>query len=323
MNHRQLGAQGPALSTIGFGCWAMGGAGWASSWGEQDDAVSMEAIQVAFDHGVTWFDTAAVYGLGHSEEVLGRALGARRADAVVATKCGLVWDEQGNITRNGHYESILHQCEASLTRLGTDYIDLYQMHWPDTGAKAPPEETMRAMETLVEQGKVRAVGVSNYSVPLLAASRAVRHVDGLQPPYSLFRRAVEADILPFCRAHGVGVVAYSPLASGLLGGRYTEETTFESGDWRSRDARFTGDGLRRSVATVRRLAALAAQFDRTVAQLAIAWVLANPAITAAIVGVRSPRHILDALPAADWQLDAATLDAIEAIMREDAGPTTA
>lgn len=316
VEHRKLGSEGPRVSTIGFGCWAMGGAGWGASWGPQDDNASIEAIHVALGRGVTWFDTAAVYGLGHSEEILGRALGARRADVVVATKCGLVWDDQGNIRRNGHYDSIMREAEASLTRLKTDYIDLYQLHWPDTEAKAPVAETMRAFDDLIKQGKVRYAGVSNVTVPLLREALAVRHVDSLQPPYNVLERGVEKEALPFCREHGIGVVTYSPLASGLLGGRYTASTTFDPGDWRSRDPRFTGEGLRRNVAIVNRLKDVAARFDKTVAQLAIAWVLANPAVTAAIVGVRKPDHITGALPAADWHLDQPTLDEIDAAMRE-------
>jgi len=311
VEYRKLGSQGPEMSTIGFGCWAMGGAGWGASWGPQDDDASIEAIHVALDNEITWFDTAAVYGLGHSEEVLSRGLGARRKDVVVATKCGLVWDEQGNISNNGSYDSVMRECDASLKRLGTDYIDLYQMHWPDTGAKAPPEETMRAMDDLIKAGKVRYVGVSNYDLPLIESSLAVRHVDSLQPPYNLLDRSVEEDTLPFCRAHGIGVVAYSPLASGLLGGRYTESTTFDPGDWRSRDPRFTGEGLRHNIAVVDRLKGIAARFDKTVAQLAVAWVLANPAVTSAIVGVRKPEHITSALPAAGWRLDPDTLREID------------
>jgi len=323
MERRKLGAEGPEISTIGFGSWAIGGSGWAGSWGAQDDQASVESVHVALDHGVTWFDTAAVYGCGHSEEVLGQALGARRKDVVVATKFGLLCDEKGNVSNNGHYDSVMRECEASLRRLGTDYIDLYQMHWPDTGAKAPIEETMRALNDLVAQGKVRYAGVSNFDAPLMEQALKVRRLDSLQPPYSMLHREVEEDILPFCRAHGIGVVAYSPLASGLLGGRYTAATTFEKGDWRATNPDFSGEGLRRNLAIVERLKGIAARFDKTVAQLAVAWVLANPAVTSAIVGVRKPDHILGALPAADWRLDASTLAEIDDALRpEPAGAVT-
>jgi aryl-alcohol dehydrogenase-like predicted oxidoreductase len=310
MEQRQLGKQGPAISTIGFGCWAMGG----DAWGPQDDQASIEAIRVALDNGITWFDTAPIYGKGHSEQVLGRGLGSRRTEVVLATKCGLVWDAQGKVSNNGQYDSILRECEASLRRLGTDYIDLYQMHWPDTGALAPAEETMRAMETLVQQGKVRYAGVSNYDVPLLQRSLSVRHVDSLQPPYNLFTRGVEAEVLPFCREHGIGVVAYSPLASGLLSGHYAAEAVFAAEDWRSRDSRFSGKGLQMRLALNQHLSEIAGRSQRSLAQLAIAWVLANPAVTAAIVGVRKPEHIIDALPAAGWHLDDATYNEIAALL---------
>ena len=198
-----------------------------------------------------------------------------------------------------------------MRRLNTDYIDLYQMHWPDFHQHAPIEETMRALDDLVAQGKVRYVGVSNFDVPLMEQALTVRHIDSLQPPYSMLHRDVEQDILPFCREHGIGVVAYSPLASGLLGGRYTTSTTFEEGDWRATTPDLSGEGLRRNVAVVERLKEIAARFDKTVAQLAVAWVLANPAVTSAIVGVRKPDHILGALPAANWGLDAAMLAEVD------------
>lgn len=313
MEHRKLGSSGPDLTTIGFGSWAMGGAGWAGSWGAQDDSQSVEAIHVALDRGVNWFDTAAVYGLGHSEEVLGRALGARRKDVIVATKFGRVWDDAGNLSTSGRYDSVMRECDASLKRLGTDYIDLYQMHWPDREG-APVEETMRALVDLVEAGKVRYVGVSNFDVPLLRRALAVRHVDSLQPPYSLLHREVETDVLPCCRENGIGVVAYSPLASGLLGGKYTADQTFEDGDWRAASPDFTGEGLRRNLQVVNRLRKIAERNGKTVAQLAIAWVLSNPAVTAAIVGVRKPDHLTGALPASEWHLDADTRREIEQVM---------
>jgi len=305
---------------MGCGCWAMGGlgreGGWVGSWGAQDDQDSITAIHAALECGVTWFDTAAVYGLGHSEEVLGRSLGARRADVIVATKCGLVWDAAGNVSNNGRYASVMREAEASLRRLGTEYIDLYQLHWPDTTTHAPVEETMRAFDDLVRQGKVRYVGVSNVDVSLLTEALSVRHVDSVQPPYSLFNRDAEGALLPFCREQGVGVVAYSPLASGLLGGRYTAAQTFAPSDWRARDANFTGEGLRRNLAIVDRLREIAGRFDKTVPQLAIAWVLANPAITSAIVGVRKPDHITGVAPAAAWRLDQETVAEIDEVLQD-------
>ncbi|MBD2844776.1 aldo/keto reductase [Paenibacillus sp. IB182496] len=313
MKYRKLGKNGPDISVIGFGSWAIGGSGWASSWGAQDDLKSQESVRAALDAGVTFYDTAAVYGLGHSEVVLGQALGTDRSRVVLATKCGLVWGEQGKISKNGTYDSVLREAEASLKRLGTDYIDLYQMHWPDTDSGAPAEETMRAMEKLVQDGKVRYVGVSNYNVEQLQASLTVRHVDALQPPYSILRPAVEEQVLPFCQEQGIGVVAYSPLTSGLLSGKYSYDTTFDEDDWRSRSKAHTGDGLRANVDRVERLGAIAERYGITMPQLAVAYVLAHPALTSAIVGVRKPDHILGVLPAAEAELSEETLDEIRRI----------
>jgi aryl-alcohol dehydrogenase-like predicted oxidoreductase len=209
----------------------------------------------------------------------------------------------------------MRECDASLQRLGTDYIDLYQQHWPDM-VGTPVEETMRALDDLVKAGKVRYVGLSNADRPMMEQALAVRHVDSLQPQYSLFHREPESDLFPFCREHGIGVVAYSPLASGLLGGRYTPDQTFEEGDWRATSPDFTGEGLRRNLEKVERLREIAQRFGKTVAQLAIAWVLANPAVTSAIVGVRKTSHIVDALPAAGWRLDEDTRRKIDAVMAQ-------
>lgn len=313
MKQRKLGKYGPELSVIGFGAWAIGGAGWDASWGAQDDRLSIQSVYSALDAGITFFDTAAVYGLGHSEEIIGKALKGHRHEVVLATKCGLVWDEKGKVRHNGSYESILREAENSLRRLGTDYIDLYQMHWPDTETKAPAEETMRAMEKLVQDGKVRYVGLSNYDVPLLERSMQVRHVDALQPPYSILRRQIEQEILPYCARNGIGVVAYSPLSSGLLSGNYTEDKTFDEDDWRGRHPEFQGEGLRRNLRVVEQLRPVAERLDLTVPQLAVAWVLAHPTVTSAIVGVRKPGHITGILKAAEVELDEETLAEIRRI----------
>lgn len=313
MQYRKLGKNGPEISVVGFGSWAIGGGGWASAWGDQDDQLSIESVRAALDAGVTFYDTAAVYGLGHSEEVIGKALKSDRNKVVIATKCGLIWDENKQVSKNGTYDSILREAEDSLRRLGTDYIDLYQMHWPDTDTNAPAEETMRAMEKLVQDGKIRYVGVSNYNIPLLEESLAVRHVDSLQPPYSILRPAIEQEILPYCLEKGIGVVSYSALTSGLLSGNYTYDTKFDEGDWRSRNAAHTGENLRKNVDCVEKLRVIANQLDITIPQLAVAYVLAHPAITSAIVGVRKPSHILSVLPAIDVKLDESTLTEIRAI----------
>lgn len=307
MQYRKLGKNGPEISVIGFGSWATGG-----DWGGQDDQLSLDSIRAALDAGVTFYDTAAIYGKGHSEEVIGKGLKGDRSKVVLATKCGMVWDENGKVSKNGTFDSILREAEDSLRRLGTDYIDLYQMHWPDTDTNASAEETMRAMEKLVQDGKVRYVGVSNYNVDLLEKSLAVRHVDSLQPPYSILRPAVEKEILPYCLEKGIGVVSYSALTSGLLSGTYTYDTKFPDNDWRARNKAHTVD-LHSNVDRVEKLRAIASRLDLTVPQLAVAYVIAHPAITSAIVGVRKPSHILGVLPATNVKLDEATLADIRAI----------
>ncbi len=313
MKYRKLGKNGPEISAIGFGSWAIGGSGWQFAWGEQDDADSIRSVHKALDLGINFFDTAAAYGLGHSEEILGKALSHRRTEVVLATKCGLIWDDRGMVTKNGHYDSILREAEASLRRLNTDYIDLYQMHWPDTDAGAPLEETMRAMDKLVQDGLIRYVGVSNYNVAQMKESMKVRPIDSLQPPYSLFDREVETEILPFCEQHEIGVVAYSPLASGLLSGTYDASRTFPNDDWRSQSPLHTGQGLIDSLKKVEALRAIANEMGATVPELAAAYVLANSAVTSAIIGVRKESHITTIVGAADIHLDGETLGKIRAI----------
>ena len=305
MQYRKLGKNGPQISVIGFGSWATGG-----DWGGQDDQLSADSVRAALDAGVTFFDTAPIYGKGHSEEVIGKALKGDRSKVVLATKCGMVWDENKKVSKNGSYNSILREAEQSLRRLGTDYIDLYQMHWPDQDT--PAEETMRAMERLVQEGKVRYVGVSNYSIPLLEESLAVRHVDSLQPPYSILRPAIEKEILPYCLEKGIGVVSYSALTSGLLSGNYTYDTKFSESDWRSRNKAHTVD-LKSNVDRAEKLKVIANQLGITLPQLAVAYILMNPAITSSIVGVRKPNHILSVLPAIDVKLEETILAEIRAI----------
>ncbi|WP_373229260.1 aldo/keto reductase [Cohnella sp.] len=311
MKYRKLGKNGPEISVIGFGSWAIGGGGWASAWGNQDDQLSIDSVRAALDAGVNFYDTAAVYGLGHSEEVIGQALKNDRDKVILATKCGLVWDENKATKRSGAFDSVIREAEASLRRLGTDYIDLYQMHWP--AEDAPAEETMQAMDKLVQDGKVRYVGVSNYDVSLLEKSLTVRHVDSVQPPYSILRPAIEKELLPYCQEKGIGVVAYSALTSGLLSGNYTYDTKFTEDDWRSRNKAHTGEGLIANVDRANKLKEVAARFDLTLPQLAVAYVLAHPALTSALVGVRKPSHILSVLSAVDVTLDETTLAEIRAI----------
>ena len=299
MNTRQLGKEGPWLTEIGLGTWAIGGP-WDWGWGPQDDRDSIRTILRALELGINWIDTAAVYGLGHAEEVVASALKGRRSEVFIATKCGLVWDDRGNVVRNNRPESIMRECEASLRRLNTDYIDLYQIHWPD--ANTPVEESWEAMIRLQEQGKVRYIGVSNFDVPLLERCEALHHVNSLQPPYSLLNRKVEKNILPWCQQHGVGVVAYSPMQSGLLTGRF-DKSRLAPDDWRHKSPYFKEPQLSKNLQFVEKLKPIAAKYDKTVAQLAISWVLMHPAVTSAIVGARRPEQIEEIVGGAGWKIE--------------------
>jgi len=326
MPKRPLGKSGLEITTVGFGAWAAGGGGWAFGWGPQDDAASIAAIRQAVARGVNWIDTAAVYGLGHSEEVVGRALrdlpSAERP--LVFTKCGLHWDEADRMKqakRALRPDSIPRECEASLRRLGVERIDLFQFHWPDeTGI--PVEESWGALVKLVEQGKVRAAGVSNFDVALLERCRSVRHVDSLQPPFSAIRRGVAAAEIPWCAAHRTGVIVYSPMQSGLLTDAFSEERmqALAADDWRRRAPEFQPPKLQRNLALRDALEPIAKGKGVSVGALAVAWTLAWPGVTGAIVGARSPGQVDGWIGAADLRLDAAELDAIAAaIGRTGAG----
>jgi aryl-alcohol dehydrogenase-like predicted oxidoreductase len=310
MEYRELGKTGIKVSAVAFGAWAIGGPGqWG--WGQVDDRESIAAIHRALDLGVTLIDTADAYGAGHSEEVVGRALGPRRKEVVLASKFGIVVDAQGNEAgASGSRDYVMRACEASLRRLGTDYIDLYQMHTPDD--KTPLEETMTALTDLRAQGKIRAIGVSNFSVAQL--EEAARHADltSDQPPYSLFRREIEADVLPWCVQHGLGVLAYAPMAHGLLSGTYRPGRKHPEGDWRAHDPHFQGETLARNLKVVERLRSIAAASGHTVAQLAIAWVLARSPALIALAGARRAEQIEETAAAADWRLTADEVRATEA-----------
>jgi aryl-alcohol dehydrogenase-like predicted oxidoreductase len=313
---RQLGRTDLHLSTVGFGAWAAGGGGWAFGWGPQDDAASIASIRHALEHGVNWIDTAAVYGLGHSEDVVRQALeGLPTGDRpYVFTKCGLVWDERHpeappqQVLRP---DSIRVECEASLRRLGVERIDLYQFHWPDqSGTRV--EESWETMTRLAEEGKVRAAGVSNFEVALLERCEAVRHVDSLQPPLSLIRRqAAEAEI-PWCAEHGTGVICYSPLQSGLLTDRFSASrvASLPQDDWRRRSQDFKPLRLGKNLALRDALRPIAQRYATTVSAVAIAWTLAWPGVTGAIVGARSPDQVDGWIGAATLELSLADLDQI-------------
>jgi aryl-alcohol dehydrogenase-like predicted oxidoreductase len=314
------------ITRTGFGAWAIGGAGWQFAWGAQNDTASIEAIRHAVERGVNWIDTAAVYGLGHSEEIVARALRdfAPADRPYVFTKCGLVWDErdrQAPPRRVGDPASIRREADASLRRLQVERIDLYQMHWPAEDG-TPLEAYWQTLLDLKAEGKVRAVGLSNHDADQLAAAERLGHVDTLQPPFSAIGRDAATRDIPWCKAHHTGVIVYSPMQSGLLTGAFSEAraAALPTDDWRSRSADFTGDGLRRNLALADALRPIARRHETTVAAVAVAWTLAWPGVTGAIVGARSPAQVDGWLGAATLELTAADLDEIaKAIERTGAG----
>jgi len=294
---RPLGTTGLQITTVGFGAWAAGGGGWAFGWGPQDDADTITAMRRALEQGVNWIDTAAVYGLGHSERVVGQLLRElpESERPLVFTKGGLVWDEtkpMANAERVLRPASIRRECEASLRRLGVERIDLYQFHWPDqTGT--PVEDSWDEMGRLINEGKVRFGGVSNFDVALLERCEVRRHVASLQPPFSLIRRQAGEELIPWCRKHGVGVLCYSPMQAGLLTDGFSLEraSTLHPDDWRRRSEDFQPPRLQRNLALRDRLRPIAARHGTTTAAVAIAWVLATPGVSGAIVGARSPEQV--------------------------------
>lgn len=321
----RLGRTDMHITRVGFGAWAIGGAGWAFGWGEQDDADSVAAIRHAVESGITWIDTAAAYGLGHSERVVARALrDLPESDRpYVFTKGGLRWDEQNRTARParvGDPASLRHEVEQSLRRLEVERIDLYQMHWPADDTSV--ETYWPVFAELVAQGKVRAVGLSNHDVTQLQAAEGIAHVDSLQPPFSLLHREAAGDVIPWAAAHETGVIVYSPMASGLLTGAFTAERAASLGgdDWRSGHPDFTPPGLDRNLALVDELRPLATRHDVSVGALAVAWALTTPGVTGAIVGARSASQVDGWLPAATLVLDDADRQAItDAVRRTGAG----
>ncbi len=315
MQFRQLGQSNLKLSTIGFGSWAIGGGDWKFGWGDQDAREAIDAIIAAVDLGINWIDTAAVYGGGKSEELVGQALkelgSARRP--IVATKCGRVMRDPETIDKVLKRDSIMAECHASLKRLGVDCIDLYQMHWPE-----PDEDIEEGWSTLVElkqQGKVREIGVSNHSVEQLKRLEAIHPVCSLQPPYSMIVPDAEKQLLPYCGQQQIGVVTYSPMYKGLLTGKFTAEraASLPASDHRSRDPRFQSPQIEKHLKLVEGLEAIAAKHQRTVAELAIAWVLRRPEVTSAIVGSRRPAQVAETVKAADWNLSSEDVQAIESL----------
>ncbi len=330
METRRLGQTDIYVPPVIFGAWAIGG--WY--WGGSDDEQAVAAIRAAVDRGMNAIDTAPVYGRGHSERIVGRAIRGIRDQVVIMTKVGLRWDDRRGalffeavdpdgsrwpVHRNLRPDSIRHEVERSLDRLGVDVIDVLQVHWPDPST--PVEETMEAMARLVQEGKVRAIGVSNFRRPLLERARTALREAGiplasLQPHYSLLHRRIEDEELPWCRVHGVGVVAYSPMERGLLTGRVTMDRTFPPGDGRNEDPLFREDNRRRILAALKRADAIARDLDCTLAQLALAWVHSQPGVTAAIAGCRTPEQVEENAHAGEITLDESTRRALADIFDE-------
>jgi aryl-alcohol dehydrogenase-like predicted oxidoreductase len=317
MQTRQLGTSDLHFTTIGLGTWAMGGGGWKFGWGAQDDAASIRAIQAGIDAGINWIDTAAIYGHGHSEEIVGRAIAGRRNDVFVATKCGRVWEDGSReIGKRLRRESVLAEADASLRRLGIDVIDLYQMHWPEPDEEV--EEGWAAVNELIAQGKVRYGGVCNFSVSQLDRVQAIHPVTSLQPPYSMLRRDIEAALVPWCAKHRVGILAYSPMQAGLLTGAFTAEraAALPADDWRRNSPLFQEPQLSANLRVVERLRPIAARLGVGVAEVALAWVLRLPEMTSAIAGARSPEQIRQTARAGDLTLPAGVIAEIDTILAE-------
>lgn len=310
MKKRKLGQNGPELTEIGFGAWAIGGP-WQFGWGPADDNQSVAAIQKALDSGINWIDTAAVYGLGHSEEIVAQAIKGRREGVFLATKCGLIWDNSGAVVKNLHPKSMRKEIEASLKRLQVDFIDLYQFHWPDKAH--PVEKSWEEMVKFKEQGKIRYLGVSNFDIPLMQRCLKIHPIDSLQPPYSMLRRDIETEILPFCEAQGIGVVAYSPMHSGLLTGKY-DPTKLSEGDWRKKRPLYQHPQVAHVFELIEQLKAIAEKYGKTVGQLAVAWVLRKKQVTSAIVGARTAQQVIENVNGSGWEVSSSDLDTIDNLL---------
>jgi aryl-alcohol dehydrogenase-like predicted oxidoreductase len=308
----QLGNSDLFITSIGFGSWAVGGP-WAHGWSKQDDGDSIAAIHRALELGINWIDTAAIYGLGHSEEVVARALadwtGAR---PYVFTKCGMIWDKDGKVDFSLKAASIRREIENSLRRLQVETIDLYQIHWP-TDDLAETEEGWTELAKLQKEGKVRWIGVSNFSAEELRHAQAIAPITSLQPPYSLIRRDVEEEVLPYCSSENIGVIAYSPMASGLLTGAMTRERAkkLPADDWRKRNAEFQEPKLSRNLQLVERLRKVGARRDLTPGQVAIAWTLRHPVVTGAIVGARNAKQVDEMMATPDFRLSEVEIAEVE------------
>ena len=316
MQTKKLGNSDMELTPIGFGAWAIGGGDWQFSWGPQDDNDSVAAIERAIELGVNWVDTAAVYGLGHSEEVVGRALKSVSTKPYIFTKCGMVWDAAQNVSKS--LKEIKRECEASLRRLGVEAIDLYQIHWPPENDDSEIDEGWTAMAELQREGKVRWIGVSNFSVEQMKRAMKIAPITSLQPPYSMINFAAEKEVLPFCKEQGIGVINYSPMVSGLLTGAMTKErvANLPADDFRRKARQFQEPLLSRNLELAKLLREIGARHDVSAGVVAIAWTLHNDAITAAIVGGRSAKQVEGVLPAADFRLSESEFAEIGAFIKK-------
>jgi len=311
MEKRKLGNSELEITPIGVGAWAMGGGGWQWSWGPQDDQNSIHAIHRALDAGVNWIDIAAVYGLGHSEEVVSKALQNRSPKPYIFTKCERVWNDRGEISGSLKAHSIREECESSLRRLKVDVLDLYQVHWPEPDSDI--EEGWTELAKLKDEGKIRYIGVSNFNVTQMQRAQRIAPITSLQPPYSILAREVENQILPFAHKNDIGVIVYSPMHSGLLTGAMTRKriASFSADDWRRRNSDFQEPALSRNLRLVELMREIGDPYGRNPGEVAIAWTLHNPAVTAAIVGVRSPTQVDGILGAASFRLNESEFQEIE------------
>jgi aryl-alcohol dehydrogenase-like predicted oxidoreductase len=314
MQTRQLGNSDLNITAVGYGAWAIGGSGWQFSWGIQDDNDSNAAIHCALDLGVNWIDTAAVYGFGHSEEVIGRAIKSWSGPKpYIFTKCGLRWNASGQVEKVLRRDSIRKELEESLRRLKVDIIDLYQIHWPPDPDSPELEEAWSTLAELKREGKIRWLGVSNFSVKQIRRAKAIAPVTSLQPPYSLINRAVEQDLLPYCLREGIGVIIYSPLASGLLTGAMTKERAakLSKDDWRRTNPEFQEPRLSQNLTVVDKLGEIGNRHGRSPGEVAVAWTLRNPAVTGAIVGARNARQAGGVMRAGELRLSDKEINEIE------------
>jgi aryl-alcohol dehydrogenase-like predicted oxidoreductase len=317
MQTRQLGNTDMQITPLGLGTWAIGGGNWENGWGPQDDEASVATIRRALDLGINWIDTAAVYGLGHSEEVVARALQGHSAQPYVFTKCSLVWNDRRKVSSSLKAQSLRREVEGSLKRLQRDVIDLYQVHWPNPDPDI--EEGWSALAKLQTEGKVRFIGVSNFNVQQMRRAEAIAPISSLQPPYSLIHPEVEEELLPYCQDRRIGVIVYSPMTSGLLTGAMTAERIADmpSDDWRKQAPDFQQPRLTRNLRLANLLQEIGYPHNRSTGEVAIAWVLRNPAVTGAIVGGRRPQQVDELVGAAEFRLEESELQQIDAFLQEN------